>query len=633
MLCRSRERGEDAVRRVLDQTSDAEVELMVCDLSSTRSIQDFLCEFHERHSSLDILFNNAAVMKPERTVTEDGFETMFQVNCLAAYILMTRLLDRLKNGSSPLIINVTAPADKYRLDFNDLQFEKEYSMYDSFFETKLCLLFAGLELARRPESEGVTVTMMVPGTFKSDFVRDKPVMGWFKNLLSARVEEAAGLSGRLAVLRALIGTYWADPKLIMKYAQRGLERLPRNDSVWRAIAAITLGDMHGFQGDMNTSAQVLAEAVDAFRSAGNPHFAMVANSKLVVTQRERGRLREALAACEEQIRVAEESGLGRSKMAGLVLTVQGEALAERNELDAARRCASEGVRLVEQGENLTVLSWAYLFYIRVLFSSGDLDGTESMVRKIHTLAANSVVPQWIEAQASAWQARVWLARKQLNLALRWAAEFDSDASVNLDYFSLVERITLARVQIAGGQLDDAMQNLQDLLKFAEECGRGARTIEVVMLRALALDIAGDNGRAIVTLVQALELAEPEGFVRIFVDEGPPMARLLYEVATRGCSQRYIHKLLSAFPPRDSEGARRPHVAAANEELFEPPTDREMDVLQCISEELTNEQIGERLFISTHTVKAHAKKINAKLQTRTRTEAVSKARGLGILPAA
>jgi NAD(P)-dependent dehydrogenase (short-subunit alcohol dehydrogenase family) len=191
VLCRSKRKGEKAVLRIKDANPNASVELAVCDLSSLTSIRDFLDRFRDRHPKLDLLYNNAAVMKSERTETEDGFEMMFQVNYLAPFILMTSLLDLLKQGTSAFLINNGRPSYKLRLDMDDLQFTKKYTMYQSFFLTKLCLLLSTLELARRPESDGVTVTMIDPGPFKSELVRDKRLISWFKNLISAPVEKAA----------------------------------------------------------------------------------------------------------------------------------------------------------------------------------------------------------------------------------------------------------------------------------------------------------------------------------------------------------------------------------------------------------------------------------------------------------
>ena len=134
MLCRNKEKGDSAVLEVQEEIPNASVELMICDLSSMKSIQNFIKGFKGKHSKLDILYNNAAVMKQKRTVTGDGFEMMFQVNYLAPFILMNSFLELLKNSASPYIINNGRPADKLRLDMDDLQFSKKYSMYNSFLK-------------------------------------------------------------------------------------------------------------------------------------------------------------------------------------------------------------------------------------------------------------------------------------------------------------------------------------------------------------------------------------------------------------------------------------------------------------------------------------------------------------------
>lgn len=194
LLCRDKTKGENALNEIKKITPDASLDLMICDLASMQSIQNFVKVFKEKYTKLDILFNNAAVMKPKRTTTMDGFEVMFQVNYLAPFILMNAFIELLKNSSSPFIINIARPEYKVRLNMDNLQFSKKYGMWNSFFVTKLYLLLAALEFSRRRENEGITVSMIDPGErpFKSELVRDFPIVGWFKNLFSVPVEEAAG---------------------------------------------------------------------------------------------------------------------------------------------------------------------------------------------------------------------------------------------------------------------------------------------------------------------------------------------------------------------------------------------------------------------------------------------------------
>jgi NAD(P)-dependent dehydrogenase (short-subunit alcohol dehydrogenase family) len=191
LLCRDKARGEDAVKMILQEIPNASVDLMICDLSSMDSTQRFIMDFKAKYSKLDILLNNAAVMKRKRTVTEDGFEMMFQVNYLAPFILMNAFVELLENSSLHQIINIALPDEDLRLNFDDLQFEESYDMWDSFFQTKLCLLMASLEMSWRHESDELTVTLAVPGSFKSNLARDVPWLGWLKNLFSISADAAA----------------------------------------------------------------------------------------------------------------------------------------------------------------------------------------------------------------------------------------------------------------------------------------------------------------------------------------------------------------------------------------------------------------------------------------------------------
>ena len=191
MLCRDRDRGEEAVRKIKQETPNASVDLMICELSSMDSTQRFIADFKAKYSRLDILLNNAAVMKRKHTVTEDGFEMMFQVNYLAPFILMNAFVELLENGSSHQIMNIALPDEELRLNFDDLQFEETYDMFNSFFQTKLYLLMASLEMARRHEGEELKVTLADPGAFKSNLARDFYGLGWVRNLFLASVESAA----------------------------------------------------------------------------------------------------------------------------------------------------------------------------------------------------------------------------------------------------------------------------------------------------------------------------------------------------------------------------------------------------------------------------------------------------------
>ncbi len=155
-------------------------------------------------------------------------------------------------------------------------------------------------------------------------------------------------------------------------------------------------------------------------------------------------------------------------------------------------------------------------------------------------------------------------------------------------------------------------------------------IEILVLQALAHDVQSDTTSAIEALERALMLAEPEGYVQIFVDEGPRMARLLYDVLSLGLFPDYVQRLLTAFPIVEPDYVRSSKISGTETEIIEPLSDREIEVLQLISEGLTNKEIAARLFLSLHTVKGHARNIYGKLGVNNRTKAVAKGKGLGIL---
>jgi LuxR family maltose regulon positive regulatory protein len=223
----------------------------------------------------------------------------------------------------------------------------------------------------------------------------------------------------------------------------------------------------------------------------------------------------------------------------------------------------------------------------------------------------------------------------------------------MGYRSSVELAVLARVLLALDRPDEATRLLPPLLEAAEAGEHTSQVIEILMLQALACQGRGDTDHAMAVLEQTLTLAEPRGFCRMFVDEGPPMARLLYKALSRGIVghdpvAHYVRRLLAAFPLTRVESAARSESVARSEpaakaeqtapakaqapatDLVEPLSKRELEVLQLIAEGLTNPEIASRLFLSLHTVKAHTHNIYGKLNVHNRTQAVSRTRALGIL---
>jgi LuxR family maltose regulon positive regulatory protein len=191
-------------------------------------------------------------------------------------------------------------------------------------------------------------------------------------------------------------------------------------------------------------------------------------------------------------------------------------------------------------------------------------------------------------------------------------------------------LSQARVHLAQGDPSAALAVLEPYRRRVEERAWADEQLKTMILQAVAFDALGERSRAVELLDAALAVAEPGGFVRIFLDEGAPMARLLREAASRGVRPEYVRRLLAAYPVDDAGRATLPATSVAGSRLAEPLSSRELEVLPLIAKGLTNQEIAARLYLSLHTVKAHARNIYAKLGVSSRTQAVAKGRALGYL---
>jgi len=211
----------------------------------------------------------------------------------------------------------------------------------------------------------------------------------------------------------------------------------------------------------------------------------------------------------------------------------------------------------------------------------------------------------------------------------WARARGLSPQDDLTYLHEFEHVTLARVLLARSTLErsdgsarDALALLGRLLRAAEDGQRTGNVVEILVLLALAHQVRGDMPAALAALGRALALGEPEGYVRVFLDEGPPMAALLQDAANRGIAPDYVRRLLTA--------AVRPEDNAGNKALIEPLSERELDVLRLLATDLAGPEIARELVVSLSTVRSHTKAIYAKLGANNRRSAVTRAEELDLL---
>jgi LuxR family maltose regulon positive regulatory protein len=235
------------------------------------------------------------------------------------------------------------------------------------------------------------------------------------------------------------------------------------------------------------------------------------------------------------------------------------------------------------------------------------------------------------ATASAVVARLHLRQGQLAEASHWIEDSGVRANDEVPYPKEAQHLTLARVLVAQGRAPETIGLLDRLLESAEAGLRGGSMIEILIVRAVAWQAHGDTRRALLDLTRALTLAEPEGYMRIFADEGEPMAALLRRVALPSRASGYVARLLAAIPASRADGpGRRGDVPGQGSPLVEPLTEREREVLRLLAADASNAEIARTLVLTVGTVKTHVHNIFGKLEVRTRRQAAVKAGDLHLL---
>jgi len=259
-------------------------------------------------------------------------------------------------------------------------------------------------------------------------------------------------------------------------------------------------------------------------------------------------------------------------------------------------------------------------------SEGDYDAALMFLNEAGRAYVRTPIPNLRPVEAM--QARIHIKQNHLNQAQTWVHTSGlslQDAPIFLHEFGY---LTLARIVLAENQNDQhfqaTLQMLESLLKQAESQNRLRSRIEILITQALAFS-AKDSAKALAALEQALTLAEPEGYLRLFVDEGKPMAELLSKVKS-GNLQPYANKILASLTPQQN----LPPSTFSLQPLIDPLSERELEVLRLIAQGLSNQEITQKLVVALSTVKGHNLRIFAKLQAKSRTEAVARARELGIL---
>jgi len=426
-------------------------------------------------------------------------------------------------------------------------------------------------------------------------------------------DQTRDLIGQIACARATLAVTRYDPEAMIVQARRAQEYLHPENLAFRFTASWALVSAYLIQGDRASAAQACVEGIAISQKSGNIFSTILATSNLGEVQELENQLHLAV---ESYRQVLQLSGDYPQPNAGDIHLGLARILYEWNDLEAAEQHGEQSLQLLRQYDSMIDrFIRAEVFLARLKLAKGDSSGADAMLAQ----AERSVrQPHFAHRAPDVAAVRVLVLLQQNKLEA--AAQLAQAHPLPLSQ---------ARVHLAQGDPSAALVVLEPLRQQMEAKGWQDERLNVMVLQAAALHLRGEKDQAVQVLAEALALAEPGGFIRIFVDEGEPMAQLLLEAAAHGVKPDYIAKLLAVFEAEKQKSEDQSYLPPA-QLLIEPLSQRELEVLQLIAQGLSNREISERLFLALDTVKGHNRRIYDKLQVQRRTEAVARARELGLL---
>jgi LuxR family maltose regulon positive regulatory protein len=460
--------------------------------------------------------------------------------------------------------------------------------------------------------------------------------------------QAAMILGQVAVIRGNMARRAGDIARCITLSEQALDQLMGSASIGEATALVNMSRAYELSGDVSPSSeQQVQSAITTARVSGSVFTHLHALTTLGRLQMLQGRLRAAAATYEQTLQVLGEAPGMQWPAANVGMA---ELHLEWNDLDAAGRQLTPAIDLlrVSRTEDADIVMHGYLAFAQLQQAQGDEIGARATLAELIEVARQRTF--WLGLVTHPHVARAQLSLRQGDLALaaEWATRISPQPDDGLAYTHLPAYLTLAHVWIAQGRdepagpfLVDALELLDQLQVIAKANGRMGDMIEILILRALALQLQGDLLATLSVLASALTLAEPQGYVRTFVDKGPPMAALLAQSVERRVQndpiRAYTERLLSAFPGTAGRAQRTESQVPAgsvlspqSSTLVESLSERELDVLRLIADGHSNQAIADRLVVAVSTVKKHINNIYGKLDVQSRTQALARARELNLL---
>ncbi|RIK36979.1 MAG: hypothetical protein DCC55_25655 [Chloroflexi bacterium] len=419
-------------------------------------------------------------------------------------------------------------------------------------------------------------------------------------------------------------------------ANKALDRAPPADAYLRGRLMVVIGIATYYLDQQEASLAAFADGARLALAAGDLHTALHAMSNEALVLSLRGELRRAAAAFRQTLRIATEHGADQFANTAMVHGHLADLLFEINDLEGMRTHLELAERRIKH-RDLPVVELEHLLYRAKLHqANGERGLAIEALARANEIADAHAMPPSSRGEVVAGQVRLWLAYGNLDDAMTWARTCGLSPDDEIATAREPEYIALARVLIAQGEANAAILLLAKLQSMAERAGRRWVQVELLALLAVAHALRGARDIAHETLIRALRFGLPEGYIRSFVLVGEPLRSLLLAVRSKvGDPQLcgYVDTILAAFPPAnalppDLPAAERSHAAVAD--LVAPLTERELEVLRLVASGCSDREIAETLVVVVGTAKRHLNNIYTKLMVHSRTQALVRARELGLL---
>ena len=438
--------------------------------------------------------------------------------------------------------------------------------------------------------------------------------------------------GQVNTVRSILAVFDKQFLTGVELARQALEQLPDQDHFFRNIAGWNLSGALAVSGDTQAALEVLAEVIQT--SLADRHYlvAIIALCRLAGALAQRGELHRARDTYAQAIEIASTGQRGTLPAASEGMMGLGKIYWEWNQTGAARETLIESITLSKRWRENTAID-SYVTLAQIQQAQGDVRSANQSIGEAQKLAGQTTATENDDKYVAFQRVYLMLRQGDLQSAQRWAAKrglgnyigvkkLDLSGNLGSDVILHYELIAFSKVLIAEKHYDQALSLLKLLLPLMEQLGYLKKIIEIHILTASGLYAQGKTEAAVSSLVLALKLAQPEGFARVFLDEGDFVADLLKEIEVRGQGTEFERGLLNTLTP--SVGKPRPPA-----DLVDPLSERELEVLRMLRTELSAPEIAQHLHISVTTMRTHTRNIYSKLGVHSRFEAVTRAEKLAL----